>query len=205
MFLSIYSRKISIEIICINTNAAVTPSPMTAKETYVLKNKYAIVILTSVVLLAAIAALWALNGAGLTGGVERSKTITFVVDGQEVANIDREFLLARESRTFPATIRSSGRMPQRVQYTGILLANLFKQLDIDISNSRQIVVKAIDGYVSTLTVEELQRGRVYIAFQMDGEDLKPRNEGGNGPYQLVILNDPYSQRWCKYVYQVELK
>jgi len=164
-----------------------------------------IVVIVSLALLSAIVALWMLSGNRLVGGIERSKTITFSVNGQEAAIIDRDYFLSLDSRTFPAVIRSSGQRPQRVEYTGILLANLIKQLDLDITDSKQIVVKAIDGYVTLLTLEELREGRVYIAYQMNGEDLKPRNEGGFGPFQLVILNDPFSQRWCKYVYLVEIR
>jgi spermidine/putrescine-binding protein len=55
-------------------------------------------------------------------------------------------------------------------------------------------------------MEEAQNVRnVYIAYQINGEDLKSKAQGGNGPYQLVILSDPFSQRWCKYVNGVEIE
>ena len=170
-----------------------------------MKKKYLIVAGTSLLLLAIVAAMWVLSGNSLVDGVERSKTITFIVDGEVAVTIDRDFLAAQDNRTFSATIRSNGKRPQQTRYTGILLANLFQQLGLDLTDRTQVVVKAIDGYVSTLTMDELQNKRIYIAYQMDGEDLKPINEGGNGPFQLVIPSDPYSQRWCKYVYQVEVK
>ena len=170
-----------------------------------MKNKYLIVAVTSVILLTIVVAMWIISGNSLGDGVERSKTITFVVDGREAATIDRDFFGAMDSRTFPAVIRSNGKKPQQTRYTGVALDSLFQRLDLDLTGKSQVVVKAIDGYVTVLTMDELQQGRVYLAYQMDGEDLKPINEGGAGPFQLVIPSDPFSQRWCKYVYQVEVK
>ena len=170
-----------------------------------MKQKYLIVAVTSLLLLAIVAAMWVLSGNNLGDGVARSKTITFMVDGEAIATIDRDDLATMEYRTFPAVIRSNGRKPQTTRYTGVPLADLCQRLELDLNGKSQVVVKAIDGYITILTIEELRQGRAYLAFQMDGEDLKPINEGGNGPFQLVLPDDPFSQRWCKYVYQVELK
>lgn len=164
-----------------------------------------IVSATVIGLLLAVVVLWLLSGNSLNSG-EKADKISFLVDGEELAVLDKDFILAQESKTFPAVIRSSGQRPQRVEYSGVLLSGLLDQLGVDWTDKKQIIVKAVDGYVTALSPAEFNgNNNIYIAYAMNGEDLKPRSQGGDGPYQLVIPRDPFSQRWCKYVTEIEIK
>ena len=46
---------------------------------------------------------------------------------------------------------------------------------------------------------------VYLTFERDGEYLKSKKQGGNGPFQLVIRKDSFSQRWIKHVDEIILE
>ena len=35
--------------------------------------------------------------------------------------------------------------------------------------------------------------------------LKNKSQGGSGPYQVIARKDPYSQRWCKFVMEIDLQ
>ncbi|MDR2899242.1 MAG: molybdopterin-dependent oxidoreductase [Clostridiales bacterium] len=134
------------------------------------------------------------------------KTIKITAFGDYAVVLEEADIRSLECETFTAVIRSSGQKPEEVTYTGIPLLSLFNGLDIDMTKASKIIVKGSDGYASAITIEEAENIRnVYIAYQLNGEDLKPKSRGGNGPYQLVILNDPFSQRWCKYVNEVEIE
>jgi hypothetical protein len=46
---------------------------------------------------------------------------------------------------------------------------------------------------------------VYIVYAIDNKPLGKKEDGGAGPFELVIKNDPFSQRWCKFVSEVEIQ
>lgn len=66
--------------------------------------------------------------------------------------------------------------------------------------------RALDGYASAVTGQEvLTEDNVYLCIYMNGERLKPKQEGGLGPYLIVIKNDRFSQRWCKFVEEIQVR
>lgn len=111
-----------------------------------------------------------------------------------------------EAITFPAVVRSSGEKPVETEYKGIELTKLLSSLNIDISKTDKITVNAADGYRVILNIEELEEpSNVYLTFERDGELLKSKKQGGNGPFQLVIRRDPFSQRWVKHVDEIVIQ
>ncbi|NLJ57658.1 MAG: hypothetical protein GX339_02315 [Tissierellia bacterium] len=105
-----------------------------------------------------------------------------------------------EASTFPTVVRSSGEKPVETEYKGVELKLLFETLGIDTSQYSRVTFNASDGYRIILSMEEInQPSNVYLTFERDGEILKSKKEGGNGPFQLIIRRDPFSQRWIKHV------
>ena len=68
-----------------------------------------------------------------------------------------------------------------------------------------LVVDAGELTTGYLRIKCKGKGRLRLtygecfAFERDGEIMKSKKEGGNGPFQLVIRRDPFSQRWIKHV------
>lgn len=111
-----------------------------------------------------------------------------------------------EHATFQTEIRSNGLKPQKVDYTGVELNTLFEAAGIDNSGIKKIIFYGVDGYVTSVDGSELsEKDNLYIAYKMNGKELKSQEEGGFGPYQLVIRNDAFSQRWCKYLARIEIQ
>jgi len=107
---------------------------------------------------------------------------------------------------FPAVVRSSGQKPVETEYKGIELSRLFSSLDIDTSSIERVTFNATDGYRIILSMEELKEpSNIYLTFERDREYLKSKKQGGNGPFQLVIRRDPFSQRWIKHVDEIILE
>ena len=80
-----------------------------------------------------------------------------------------------------------------------------KGLEIDANGDQKILIKAIDGYVVALDSKEiLIDNNVYLVYKRDDEFLKDRDNGGDGPYQLIITTDEFSQRWCKNIVEIEI-
>ncbi|MEG1931218.1 MAG: molybdopterin-dependent oxidoreductase [Anaerovorax sp.] len=147
------------------------------------------------------------RGSALEGqGAEQDRTFTVKVDGNEVVTFTLDALKEMESETFPAVIRSSGKKPEEVTYTGVEIGLLLETAGIDLKDKKQLTFTALDGYVVTAGVKELaETGNFYLAYGLNGEDLKTKSEEGNGPYQLIIRKDPFSQRWCKYLKEVDIQ
>lgn len=108
-------------------------------------------------------------------------------------------------KDFVANLKSSGKPTKEHKYTGVLLKNLFKKAGIDIKDKNQLSVKAIDGYTVALDIDEvLENDNIYLAYKIDGKPLGNKEDGGSGPYQIIIRKDQFSQRWCKHVVEIEI-
>ncbi|MCR3955246.1 MAG: hypothetical protein NUK57_03050 [Gudongella sp.] len=142
-------------------------------------------------------------GVFLFMGRGNSDIIVYIDDMQTV--VEREDILAMSNGiSFPAVVRSSGSKPVETEYTGVWIMDFLKHLGIE-GDFDTITFNASDGYRVMLSGEELKEpGNVYLAYMRDGEDLKSRERGGNGPYQLVIRSDPFSQRWIKHVDEMRI-
>ena len=136
-----------------------------------------------------------------------NKAIIKIVNNNTEQIVEKEFIYNHpDTISFPAVVRSSGQKPVETEYKGVELVKLFKSLNIDTSNVEKITFNAADGYRIMLSMEEIEDPKnVYLTFERDGEYLKSKRQGGNGPYQLVIRRDPFSQRWIKHVEEIILK
>ncbi len=143
----------------------------------------------------------------LTGCSRDQPSIAVISAGKETKTIYAETIYAYdESITFPAVVRSSGSKPVETEYKGIELTRFFESIDIDLSLYAKATFNASDGYRITLNIEELMEpSNVYLTFERDGELLKSKKQGGNGPFQLIIRRDPFSQRWIKHVDEIILQ
>ena len=119
-------------------------------------------------------------------------------------NLDQIRAIGEQS--FTATLRSSSSPASEHVYVGIPLKDLVSAVGLALEEKHQVFVKAEDGYaVALMGNEVLKEDHVFLAYFMDGEPLSPRELGGSGPYQLIIPNDAFSMRWCKYVVEVEIR
>ena len=130
-----------------------------------------------------------------------------IVQGENQQIVEKDFIYShKDAISFPAVVRSSGNKPVETEYKGIEMFKLFSSLNLDISNIDKITFNASDGYRVILSIEEINEpNNVYLTFERDGKLMKSKNQGGNGPFQLVIRQDPFSQRWIKHVEEIILE
>lgn len=127
-------------------------------------------------------------------------------DGEEIKTYTMSDIAGLGEVTFEATLKSSGKDPESHQYTGVLLKAILEDAGLPPSEGDNAVVSAIDGYVVGISNEKLMdEANVYLCYKRDGDLIGTREEGGDGPYQLVISKDKFSQYWCKYAYSVALQ
>lgn len=133
-------------------------------------------------------------------------TISFKSNGSEAAKKDMNFIKSLNKSTFSANLKSNGKQAVKHDYTGVPLKKVFEALNIKLDGKSQVIVTAADGYASVLTAQEVNEDdNVYLVYEMDGKPLGTKIDGGSGPFQIIIRKDAFSQRWCKYVSEVELK
>ena len=162
-----------------------------------------------VAILVVVVGVFAYLNAGDAGdrlASQREAEIYIAVDGERVATVEFDTIEALGQHTFTETLRSSSAADRDHEYTGVMMRDLFEHLDLNLEGADQVITRAVDGYTVALTVEEvLEDGNVYIVYEVNGEPLAPKEEGGTGPYQVVIRQDQFAQRWNKFLMELELR
>jgi DMSO/TMAO reductase YedYZ molybdopterin-dependent catalytic subunit len=128
------------------------------------------------------------------------------LEGETVATVDLQYLLNLQPQEFTTTLATSISKPRQVVLQGVELRELLAALEIDTAQASYFVFSGLDGYYSPLTRAEVEKEQyIYICLAMDGEILQAQNEGGCGPFMMVIRGARFAQRWCKYVEAVDIK
>ena len=162
-------------------------------------------IVMAIVLLALAVAVFAYLNAGDLGKKKELETnAEFVLMHGEIEHrVNMEDILALGPVDFTTVMRTSTTGPTSVTFTGVELSTLLQEYEIPLHSGSTIEVKALDGYSSALRGEEvLEEENVYITIAMNGETLKPKGEGGLGPYYLVMRNTEFAQRWVKFMEEI---
>lgn len=149
-----------------------------------------------------------LNRASIADKKELQEVAILVIkdNGEEVKRVDFDFIKKQGEVTFNKKLDTSDTEPTDQSYTGVPLCNVLQVAGISFEGKSQVVVKAIDGYTVALTLEEvLASDNVYLVYKNNGKLLKSKSEGGTGPYRIVIREDQFGQRWCKFVTEVDVK
>ena len=171
-----------------------------------MKRQHFFIIASICVLTASVAVLGILHYNRMQVLLTRTEMASFIItaNGQEhVVSIDSINEIGL--RPFTATRRGGGLIAE-VHFHGVLLKDICGFFGIDISGKSSAVASAADGFFSAVSIESiLEPDNIWIAAMQDGEPLPSREDGGDGPFMLVVRNDTFSQNWCKYLLEVEFK
>ncbi len=139
---------------------------------------------------------------------EMLEGFSFVIkkEGREVALVKLEDIEKLNPIEFIESLKSSGQKAEVNKYKGVLLRDILAARGESLEGKSQVTIRSIDGYAVALSAEEVgEEDNVYIVYEANGEPLASKDEGGSGPYQIVIRNDPFGQRWAKFVVEVDLE
>ena len=162
-------------------------------------NKKILIILFGLVLIVGAAAL--LNRQNIEGkAASQREAILFIRAGDFETQVDFETILELETAQFDEELRGGGQPAQAVNFTGVRLKDLLEKVGVETEGKTQVITKAADGYAVALSMEEvLEDDNVYLAYKMNGVDLGKKEDGGTGPYRLIIRQDTFAQRWVKFL------
>lgn len=131
---------------------------------------------------------------------------TVVDGGKEQAAYTMEEIQALGEQRFTANLKSSGQAPVEYTYHGVLMKDILEDAGVELNGKNSALVTAVDGYVVSVSMDKLmEKDNVYLAYMREGELLGTYEEGGRGPYMMIIRKDKFSQYWCKYAYSVEVQ
>lgn len=146
------------------------------------------------------------------GNVEEKKALNndaifmIKVNGETLKSYTMADIQALGEVEFKATKDTSNSGPEEFSYTGVPLINLYKDAGVEVNKDDTIMNTAADGYSVALAGEKvLDVENVYITYMKEGQLIGTREEGGNGPYMIIVSKDQFSQYWCKYALSSEVK
>ena len=174
-----------------------------------MKKRNIIIIVAVVAALAIVVGVLAFLNAGNAAEkriLEEEAIIIVKSGGSELGRIDMGLINDIGPVDFTANLDTSDSEPEEHLYSGVLLNDTLSALGIDTGNYSTVIAKAIDGYNVAFDVSEVrEEDNIYLAIMRDGEPLGTKSGGGSGPYQVIVRKDTFSQRWCKFVIELELK
>lgn len=161
-------------------------------------------VITILLLVAAIGILTWLNQSRMESAVDAMQKETLLV---RVNDIERDFSMEELKELplieFNAIQDTSDSGPKKQQFKGIPLKDIVAAVSQGDIKATKVIVKGTDGYTVAMTVKEaLMEDNTYLCIEKNGKPMGRKSEGGCGPYQLIIRQDMFSQRWCKFVYEV---
>lgn len=106
---------------------------------------------------------------------------------------------------FEAVLDTSDTDASTFTYSGVQLNKLLDNLGYVIDNKDLIIATGADGFSVGYSGEEVLMDRsIFIAVMEEGEYLGGMKDGGRGPYEIIVINDSFSNRRCKWVTGIEV-
>ncbi len=138
--------------------------------------------------------------------LEEEAMFKVLENGKEVTVFNMGEIRELGEKEFKANLNTSGEDPIEYSYTGVPLKKIFIEAGVKLEDKSAIVVKAIDGYTVAVSIDKvLQDDNVYLAYMKEGKPLGNRENGGKGPYQMIISKDKFSQHWCKFAIEADIQ
>ena len=160
------------------------------------------IIIVLCVLIPAVAILAVLHRGNMEERLELQAAGEFLItSGDDTISISMQDL----AEIGTADVSSSPRGELR-SFTGVPLVRIFDHFGIDYSEASTIVFTSLDGFVTAISIgEALDETNTFVVFEEDGAPLGTREEGGRGPYMIVIALDPFPNRWARYLMEITLQ
>ena len=162
-----------------------------------MKKSTIVVVAVIAALAVGVAVLAVLNGRDAAAKKQlRDDAVFVILAGGTEYRVTMEEFLTLEQRAFEANYKKSGRDPETRYYTGAPFAEILQMKGIDPAGFDSAVFGAADGYASAISMERALDGEgCYIAA----------DEGGDGPFRMILPKEQFSQNWCKMLTDVTLK
>ncbi|SHJ21721.1 Oxidoreductase molybdopterin binding domain-containing protein [Dethiosulfatibacter aminovorans DSM 17477] len=168
--------------------------------------KILVSVILILVLISAIAIMMNRDNAAAKKELNDNAVFILMDNGEEIASYNMTEIQAIGETDFTATLDTSTTDPEDFQYTGVLMKSIFEHAGISLEGREAVIVSAVDGYTVAVPMDKFMADdNVYLAYKKEGELIGTREEGGKGPYQMIISKDQFSQFWCKYAISADIQ
>ena len=166
-----------------------------------------IAVIIGLMVVVGITALLTSLGIGSRLTLAEDAEILIKNDGEQVFVVTPNDLEQLGLVEFKASLNADGSAPQQHNYTGVPLKDVLAMAKITLTEEMQVNILSVDGYMVALpAMEVLADNNIYLVTKDNGEFLGTiKDKNGRGPYMIVIRKDPFSQRWSKFVCEIEAK
>ena len=131
--------------------------------------------------------------------------IITAIDGTRYT-VKMDDIMRLDPHVIEANYKKTDKAPVIKQYTGVSLKSLLDSFDIDYLIAKSVSFTAADGYASAISIDDaLNEDNCFIVIEEEGEPLGTKESGGKGPFMMILATDQFSQRWCKFLLEVEIK
>ncbi|MEG0829428.1 MAG: molybdopterin-dependent oxidoreductase [Anaerovoracaceae bacterium] len=169
-----------------------------------IKGKYIVIGIVALVVIIGITAFLNMNG-NQTGKDGMSFTVT--QDEKQVATFSIEEIKKMPSVKFHEKIVSSDKGDTQGDYIGVPISYILNKADEQLlKKNDKFIFVAGDGFAAAAKGRELdKKENVILVYAMDGKNLEPFKDGGQGPMRLIIRSDTYGNRSVRFLSGVECK
>ena len=119
-------------------------------------------------------------------------------------DIHMEEFRGLNTSVFSMALEGTGEDGEKHDYRGTPLMELLVGQDV-YENATTVTVRAADGYSRSFSISDLDGG-ILLVYEKDGNELKGRSEGGDGPIRLIVsqehagtFNAQFSVKWVSEV------
>lgn len=129
------------------------------------------------------------------------ETVIITVDDITFAQIQLDAIKAMPKVQIDEGLNTS-KGQEDVVFGGVLLKDALENAGFNYHSYQTVTYKALDGYVSVGTIDEIDQGKVYLIYERDGIQNTDKASGGTGPMEIVITGETFSLRNCKYLMEI---
>ncbi len=167
-----------------------------------MKKKHIIIILVVLAIVIAVLAWLNRPESQLVSG-----KIEIIVSGETVAEYTMEDIMALPKVELEKEIVSSSGENQKGLFTGVTLRDLLEAAYPNWQEQGTMVAsRAEDGYISAYDTEEVAADdNIIVAYLIDGKSLGTKEDGGVGPFRIVIRDDEFGNRSTYWLCQIEVQ
>ena len=159
------------------------------------------------ILAAGVSVFAVLNGQDADGKKHLQDSAEFIIiAGEAEYTVTMAEIKALQLQEIQANYKKNLKAAETRIYTGVPFAHVLRLKGIGTQGINTAVFTAADRYASSLPIAEaLDEDNCFIVITENGQPLGKREDGGTGPFRMILAKDRFSQRWCSFLTDVTLK
>ena len=133
--------------------------------------------------------------------------IAIVLDGVTLRTWSMQEIAALPAVDVQKAISSASHADESGNFRCVDLRVLLDMTDKDLlDNDARVIARASDGYTAAFSADEIRTGgNILVAYAKDGTDLGTMDDGGTGPFRMIIRDDAFGTRGTKYLIEIEIE